>query len=186
MGSGISQRISSLKFAIISVLNLHCSTWLENLYISRQQTKTTCQDWILRQEVSGAYTNKLHFFDVRVFNPSAPSYKSTPLSQFYIRHEHEKQCAYEQCVREIKMGPHATCFNISSGMSKVVILAHKWLASLLFYRWNEPYSIIISRLRCCLSFSLLRSAILWLRGSWSPSKCNDNPHTILNLIIHEG
>ena len=42
------------------------------------------------------------FFDVRVFNPLAPSYQNTPLAQCYRRNEQEKKRAYDQCVREIE------------------------------------------------------------------------------------
>ena len=44
------------------------------------------------------------FFDVRVFNPFAPTYLNTSLPQCYHRHEQEKRRAYEERVREIERG----------------------------------------------------------------------------------
>ena len=44
------------------------------------------------------------FFDVRVFNPYAPSYRSSTLPQCYQKNELEKKTAYEECVREIEHG----------------------------------------------------------------------------------
>ena len=45
---------------------------------------------------------------------------------------------------------------------------YKRLASLLSDKWNENnYAAVMGWIRCCLSLSLLRSAIRCLRGSWS-------------------
>ena len=43
----------------------------------------------------------------------------------------------------------------------------KKLASMLATKQNRPYSQMINWLRCTLSYSLLRSAIMCLRGSRS-------------------
>ena len=43
------------------------------------------------------------FFDVRVFNPTALSYRSTVVSSLYRRFEREKQRMYEQRVRDVEM-----------------------------------------------------------------------------------
>ena len=42
------------------------------------------------------------FFDIRVFNPLAPSYSTVPLAQCYNRNEQEKCRAYDQRVRQIE------------------------------------------------------------------------------------
>ena len=44
------------------------------------------------------------FFDVRVFNPTALSYRSTAVSSLYRRFEHEKQQMCGQRVRDAEMG----------------------------------------------------------------------------------
>ena len=44
------------------------------------------------------------FFDVRVFNPYAPSHCGTTLVQCYRRNEQEKKRAYEERVREVEHG----------------------------------------------------------------------------------
>ena len=44
------------------------------------------------------------FFDVRVFNPHAPSNRQESLPQTYRKHECVKICAYEEGVREIEHG----------------------------------------------------------------------------------
>ena len=55
----------------------------------------------------------------------------------------------------------------ASGMVDEAYAFYKRLASLLSDKWNENYATVMGWIRCCLSFSLLRSAIRCLRGSWS-------------------
>ena len=42
------------------------------------------------------------YFDVRVFNPHAPSNRLTLLTSCYKKHEREKKRAYEQRIRKIE------------------------------------------------------------------------------------
>ena len=44
------------------------------------------------------------FFDVRVFNPTAPSYHNAAVSSLYKLFECYKQQKYEQHVRDVEMG----------------------------------------------------------------------------------
>ena len=44
---------------------------------------------------------------------------------------------------------------------------YKRLASLLSAKWGDEYSVVLGWLRCCLGFSLLRSAIQCIRGARS-------------------
>ena len=53
---------------------------------------------------SGGKIDRVHFFDVRVFNPYAPSYRSSSLAQCYRKNELEKKRAYEELVQEIEHG----------------------------------------------------------------------------------
>ena len=45
------------------------------------------------------------FFDVRVFNPHAPSNQTNRIASSYKRHERERRAKYDQRVREVE---HAT------------------------------------------------------------------------------
>ena len=106
------------------------------------------------------------FFDVRVFNPLAPSNRNTPLSSVYWRHEQEKHREYDQRIREIEHGSFAPLvFAASSGMGPSTTIAYKRLASLLASRRGHMYSTTMWWLRCRLSFSLLRSTITAIRGT---------------------
>ena len=44
---------------------------------------------------------------------------------------------------------------------------YKRLASVLSDKWDTPYTAVLGWMRCCLSFSLLRSSIRFIRASRS-------------------
>ena len=129
------------------------------------------------------------FFDVRVFNPYAPSYQNTPLSQCYRKNELEKKREYEERVREIEHGSFSLLvFSAAGGMGTTATIVYKRLASLLAEKQGRPYSRTLHWLRCRLNFSLLRSAIMCLRGSrsiFSPVSTSQSAETI-DLALHEG
>ena len=43
------------------------------------------------------------YFDVKVFNPNAPSYRGSQLSSLYCRFEQDKYRKYEQRIRDVEM-----------------------------------------------------------------------------------
>ena len=108
------------------------------------------------------------YFDVRVFNPHAPSNKNTSLSACYKRHERCKKRAYEQRIREIEHGSFTPLvMSATGGLADEANTFYKRLASLLATKWDHPYSTTLCWLRCRLGFSLVRSAIQSIRGARS-------------------
>ena len=105
------------------------------------------------------------FFDVRVFNPFAQSNRNSSLDSVYRRHERQKQRQYEERVVNVE---HASftplVFSSSAGASRLTTKFLQHLASRLALKREEPYSAVMACLRTQLNFSLLRSAILCLRG----------------------
>ena len=109
------------------------------------------------------------FFDVRVFNPLAPSNRRLPLPQCFRSHEKEKRRAYDQRVREVEHGSFTPLvFTAMGGMGKAAKVAYGRIAALIAAKRDQPYSQVIGWMRCMLSFSLLRSAIMCLRGARFP------------------
>ena len=108
------------------------------------------------------------YFDVRVFNPHAPSNRCADLSSCYRKHERLKKNSYEQRIREVE---HSTFTPLvlaaTGGLGSEATTFYKRLASLLSAKWDNPYSSTLCWLRCRLSFSLLRSAIRCIRGARS-------------------
>ena len=120
------------------------------------------------------------FFDVRVFNPFAPSNRSSSLSACYRNHENVKKRGYEQRIREVERGTFSPLVFLSTGgMGRAAVVTYKWLASLIAAKRDEPYSRTLGWIRCCLSFSLLRSSIMCCRGARS-----SQGHAVRQLDAH--
>ena len=118
--------------------------------------------------VRNEYNRQRAFFDIRVFNPHAPSYRNKSPMQCYKLNEQEKKRAYEERVREIEHGSFAPLvFSTSGSMCPIATTVYKRMASLIAEKQNHPYSSTLFWLRCKLSFSLLRSAVMCIRGSRS-------------------
>ena len=127
------------------------------------------------------------FFDVRVFNPFAQSYRNTSLSQCYRRNEMEKKRAYDERVREIEHGSFSPLvFSTSGGMGTTATVVYKRIASMIAEKHNKPYSKTIHWIRCRLNFSLLRSSIMCLRGSRSAHHRPADPTNNMDLACSEG
>ena len=92
------------------------------------------------------------------------------LSATYKKHENIRRRAYGQRIREVE---HVSFMPLvmfaTGGLAHEATIFYKRLASLLSIKWGDSYAITLGWLRCCLSFSLLRSAISCLRGAQSAS-----------------
>ena len=121
------------------------------------------------------------FFDVRVFNPLAQTYQNTSLAHCFHRNEREKRRTYEERIREIEHGNFSPLvFSTSGNMGPTATTVYKRLAAMIADKTNKPYSKTIHWMRCRLSFSLLRSAIMCLRGS--RSALHKPAYTLVNSI----
>ena len=127
------------------------------------------------------------FFDVRVFHPNAPSNRSRSLPAIYKKHEDEKKRAYGQRVLEIE---HAVftplVLSTSGGMGRETQTFYKRLADLLSLTRDMPYSSLMGWLRCKLSFAILRSAIMCIRGSRSSRHRAIHESSDIALVCSEG
>ena len=89
----------------------------------------------------------------------------------FRNHENAKKREYLKRVLEIE---HATFTplvmgsNGGTGKERLQFISH--LADLLTEKEGEEYNIVISWIRTKLSFEILRSALLCVRGSRSPWK----------------
>lgn len=108
------------------------------------------------------------FYDVRVFHPNAPSYRQSSLPALYRRHELIKKREYGDRVRLVEQASFTPLiFSSTGGMGKEAKVFYQRLANLLSTRQNAKYSTTLAWIRCTLSFSLLRSAVMCIRGSRS-------------------
>ena len=71
------------------------------------------------------------FFDVKVFNPNASSYRGSQISSLYRKFEKDKRRKYEQRIREVEMASFTPLvFSTSGGMSGCTNIFYKRLAYL--------------------------------------------------------
>ena len=126
-----------------------------------QVTEKMMQGWILEPMASGIAGLKEHFLTSGYLTNHGPSLSST-----YAHHEKKKRRNYQQRVLEIERASFTPLvFSASGGMAKAAQVCYKRLAGLLAEKRKEPYSKIMGWMRTKLSFCLLRSAILCVRGS---------------------
>ena len=118
------------------------------------------------------------FFDVKVFNPYAKSYRDSPLATCYRKCELQNKQSYEEHIREVEHGSLTPLiFSTQGGMSKETTTMYKRLASLISIKKSQLYSKAMSWIRCLIGFALLRSTIMCLRGARSSAQ-----HVIRNNV----
>ena len=173
---------------ILTVRALQSSRTIEYYVLLSLRTIEKRKDWIFEHRTAvradgarldiraggfWATRHEVAYFDVRVFNPYAASYLHKPLRQVYRMHEQEKQRAYGERVRRIE---HATLtplvFTCTGGAGPAATQCLKRLGSQLADKHQMAYSQAMGWLRCRLSFALLRSSILCLRGARARVKQN--------------
>ena len=111
------------------------------------------------------------FFDIRVFNPLAPTNWCKDIPQMYIHHEQLKKREYNARIIEIEKGSFTPLiFSCSGGTSKETDKFIKHLAMKMSKKKQEQYSHVVSFIRRRLRFDILRSCIISLRGERSSSR----------------
>ena len=127
------------------------------------------------------------FFDIRVFSPFAQSHRNTSLSQCYKKNEQEKKRAYDQRIREVERGSFSPLvFSTSGGMGPTANVVYKRIASMIAEKHKKTYSKTLHWIRCKLSYSLLRSAVMCLRGERSSTHQPAVSTDTMDLACHEG
>ena len=100
--------------------------------------------------------------------PFAPSYRTQSIKATHQRHENEKRRAYNERILQVEMGTFTPLvFSTSGGMAPECSKFYSRLSEMISEKRNTSKSIVTAWIRCRLSFSLVRSAILCLRGSRS-------------------
>ena len=126
------------------------------------------------------------FFDVRVFNPHAPSNRNQTPSACYRKHEREKKRAYAQRILEVEHSSFTPLvFSATGGMGREATCFYKRLASMFTQKWDHPYSTTLCWLRRRLTFSLIRSAMQSLRGARSSQHHAVHSPAAIDLAVTE-
>ena len=108
------------------------------------------------------------FMDVRVFDPNACRYLKSSLTQCYVNNEKEKKRQYNERVLEIEHGCFTPLvFSIYGGMGREGRTFYNRLADILAEKRKVKKSITTNWIRTKISFALLKTCLLCLRGSRS-------------------
>ena len=117
--------------------------------------------------VNGFWTpHQNAFFDVRIFYPLARTYREQNITTLLRRFEAEKKRQYNDRIINVERGSFTPLVCSTSGViGGEATITLKRMALKISHNRTEPYSVIMGLLRARLSFSLIRSAIVCLRGT---------------------
>ena len=108
------------------------------------------------------------FFDVRVTNPHSASQCHLTTEKVLEKHEQEKKRNYNRRVMEVEHGTFTPLvFAVSGGMGKECSMFHRHVAEKIATKTGERYGKVICTIRCKLSFIILKSVLMCVRGSRS-------------------
>ena len=115
------------------------------------------------------------FFDVKVTNADAASQARQPLNTLLKKHERDKKRLYNDRIMNIEGGSFTPLvFTIKGVMGPECAVYHKHLAERIAEKTGENYNKVITYIRTKLSFIILQSALLCIRGSRSSSTVRSN------------
>jgi len=111
-----------------------------------------------------SYYEKYGRFLVTPRKPSRATTKLKP-ALLFRKHEMEKKREYGDRVRSVEHGSFTPLvFSTFGGLGREATVFYSRLADLLSKKHSTPYTKMLSLMRCNISFSLLRSAILAIRA----------------------
>ena len=160
--------VKMLKEVCAEVTSEPCLLRLEGERL-RYQTANTSQEARVDISARGFWTRgQQAFTDIRIFDPMAACHYQLTLDAAHKRNEDEKIRAYGERIQHVDQGSFTPLvFTTSGGMAPRAKRFYARLAEILAEKKQQPKSCIVAWMRCRLSFSLLRSALLCLRGTRS-------------------
>ena len=113
------------------------------------------------------------FFDIRLINVNENSQEHQTVENILKKHEKEKRRAYNNRIMNVEHGTFtALDFSLIGGEGPETSTFHQHIAQKYCEKNEEKYEKVLSLIRCKLSFLILRSVLICVRGSRSVS--NDN------------
>lgn len=133
----------------------------------RYRTANTTNEARVDVSARGFWTRgQKAFMDIRIFDPMAACHHELSLEAAHRKNEQEKIRAYGERIQHVDQGSFTPLvFTTSGGMGSKAQCFYSRLADLMAEKKHQPRSHVVAWMRCRLSFSLLRSALLCLRGT---------------------
>ena len=122
------------------------------------------------------------FFDVTAFSPFARSNRGRSLAKLFQENEQRKNREYKQRILQVEHGDFSPLvFATTGGMGPQAKAVVKQLSKQLAEKHNLESAVVMGWLRCRLSFALLRSSLVLLRGSRPQRRKED----LIELAVNE-
>ena len=104
--------------------------------------------------------------DVRIFHHHAKTYKDQNITDIYCRYEKEKQRSYLQRVLQTEKASFTPLvYSTNGGMAREARKFHKRVAQMVSEKTKETYGDVMNVMRTKLSFAMLKSVLISVRGS---------------------
>ena len=104
-------------------------------------------------------------FDIRVVDTDAQSYRARTPHDVLSTAEGEKKRKYLQACQDRRATFTSFCVSVDGMLGSEAVFFVKRMSDLLAAKWGRPYGVVSEWVRACLSFAILRAALLCVRGS---------------------
>ena len=122
--------------------------------------------------------------DVRVTHPNAPSQQSKSLASIYQSHEREKKRKYLERVLQVEKASFVpVVLSTSGGCAPEASRLFKRMAAMIALKRKESYSDVMRHIRTKVCFTLLKAAIISVRGFRGRAAQNLSPDVELDLAL---
>ena len=106
------------------------------------------------------------FFDIRLTNLNARSQAHLSADRIFAKHEAEKKRDYNDRIMRVEHGTFTPLvYSLNGVMAPECERFHKHIAQRIADKTGERYNHIMTTIRCKLSFLILRSCLMCVRGS---------------------
>jgi hypothetical protein len=126
------------------------------------------------------------FFDITAFSPYASSYSNQSMPSLFRKAEQNKKRQYNDRILNVEHADFTPMvFATSGGMGPQASIVTKRLCEKLAEKQDLPISVVSGWLRCRISFALLRSTLVCLRGTrgYRPVKTQEDSQ--IELAVSE-
>ena len=184
-GGFVSKRHDNIRDLITSLLNRVCHNVQAEPHlipitdeVFRLASTNTSEEARLDIKANDFWRQgQTAFFDVRITHVNSLTNESHSTEKIFHIHENEKKRAYNQRIMNVEHGTFTPLvMGTNGGMGKECIAFLQELAKKISLKQNDDYPVVMTWLRTKLSFEILRSTILCVRGSrrpWTISNTND-------------
>ena len=176
-GGFVSERHDGIRDLLTSLINKVCNNVQTEPHLLpitnetfRLKTANKSSEARLDIKASSFWSRGVTaFFDVRVSHVNSETNKNKETKKIFKEQENEKKRSYLQRVLEVEHGSFTPLvFGTNGGMGDECSLFLKTLAEKLAKKQGESYQNVMSWIRTRLSFEILRSVHLCIRGSRVP------------------